>query len=776
MKKQENAGILRLRGGNPPPTPKDYKKGDKPKILGKKVGKRARKTLDTGEGAEKMAESLADALAGSDEGAQSDCTLVSVRSRSRSRSRSNSVSSADSGTRRLWARNRSKRANRLDSERHSVSEGEDSQNPTTTEAEPQRSRGRPPTTGQYVGLAAAQRALNAAKREALELEAEMDLASQAKVARELRVRVRRLSESSSAAEDHNRAAADLSKSVAAQVAIIKDVAAKSGNLKGTYVKALKDAAKEIAEAFEQLSERTTSDETRQLQAANNRLQAEMADLREELARLRKEVESTKRRESPPRETLSPVHMMDTEMPETTQNTRPSSPPPVAKPPRASQSATHLAPDSHDEEFMRAVSLQVGAIVSARLAGLEAEGRLLPAKQLRPALAADKKNQAAPSTASSAVKPTAGSRGPKIIDVTKKPQSTPATGGKKKTAKAAKKNKGGAGIQPQKETPAARELPPAPTSMKEGWNVVASKGSKKKGATPSQPKGKAKASKLKPPRSAAVVLTLQPGAADRGVTYKEVMSEARNKVQLKDLDISGGLRFRRAATGACILEIPGASSGEKADKLADAIKQQIGEDNVRVSRPSKSAEIRVTGLDESVTTEEVVAAVARTGGCTPDSIKVGEIRQSFSGLGAVWVQCPVGAAQKVVSGGRLLVGWVSAQVKLLEKRPLRCYRCFRNGHVSAQCQSATDRSQSCFQCGKDGHKAAQCSAPAHCAECAAAGKPSEHRISSKACTAPKYKNRKTTKAAEVPRVPSQPVPPQATEQAVTEEDSTDMVVG
>ncbi|XP_047998737.1 uncharacterized protein LOC125236086 [Leguminivora glycinivorella] len=599
----------------------------------------------------------------------------------------------------------------------------------------------------------------------------MDLASQAKVARELRVRVRRLSESSSAAEDHNRSAADLSKSVAAQVAT-----SKSGNLKGTYVKALKHAAKDIAEAFEQLSERTTSDETRQLQAANTRLQAEMADLREELARLRKEVESTKRRESPPRETLSPVHMMDTEMPETTQNTRPSTPPPVAKPPRASQSATHLAPDSHDEEFIRAVSLQVGAIVSARLAGLEAEGRLLPAKQLRPALAADKKNQAAPSTASSAAKPTAGSRGPKIIDATKKPQSTPATGGKKKTARAAKKNKGGAGIQPQKETPAARELPPAPTSMKEGWNVVASKGSKKKGATPSQPKGKAKASKLKPPRSAAVVLTLQPGAADRGVTYKEVMSEAKNKVQLADLDISGGLRFRRAATGACILEIPGASSGDKADKLAEAIKQQIGEENVRVSRPSKSAEICVTGLDESVTTEEVVAAVARTEGCTPDSIKVGETRQSFSGLGAVWVQCPVGAAQKVVSGGRLLVGWVSAQVKLLEKRPLRCYRCFRNGHVSAQCQNATDRSQSCFQCGKDGHKAAQCSAPAHCAECAAAGKPSEHRISSKACTAPKYKNKKTTKAAEVPRVPSQLVPPQAIEQAVTEEDPTDMVVG
>ncbi|XP_063617207.1 uncharacterized protein LOC134790368 [Cydia splendana] len=235
-----------------------------------------------------------------------------------------------------------------------------------------------------------------------------------------------------------------------------------------------------------------------------------------------------------------------------------------------------------------------------------------------------------------------------------------------------------------------------------------------------------------------------------------------------MDIPGGLRFRRAATGACILEVPGASSGEKADKLAEAIQQQIGAEKVRVSRPTKTVDIRVTGLDESVSAEEVVAAVTRTGECTVDMVKAGEIRQGFSGLGTVWVQCPIAAAKKIVAGGRLLVGWVSAQVKLLEKRPLRCFRCFRNGHVRAQCQAETDRSESCFQCGKEGHKAAQCTAAPHCAECAAAGKPSEHRISSKACTAPKTagKSRKT-KAADGPQAPSQPVKSPAMEQVATE---------
>lgn len=322
----------------------------------------------------------------------------------------------------------------------------------------------------------------------------------------------------------------------------------------------------------------------------------------------------------------------------------------------------------------------------------------------------------------------------------------------------------------------RVLPPAPTSMEESWTVVASKGSKRRaaqGIAPPQPLGKAKAEKLRAPRSAAVVLTLQPEAVERGVTYRDVIAEARTKVKLTEMDIPGGLRFRRAATGACILEVPGASSGDKADKLAEAIQQQVGMETVRVSRPSKSVDIRITGLDESVSPEEVVAAVASTGECAVDMVKAGEIRQGFSGLGTVLVRCPVLAAKKIVARGRLLVGWVSAQVRLLEQRPLRCFRCFRNGHVSAQCQAETDRSKSCFNCCEEGHKAAQCAAPPHCAECAASGKSSFHRISSKACTTPKTNGKR--KAADGPRAPTQPIQSLATVEAATEEDPT-MVVG
>lgn len=82
-----------------------------------------------------------------------------------------------------------------------------------------------------------------------------------------------------------------------------------------------------------------------------------------------------------------------------------------------------------------------------------------------------------------------------------------------------------------------------------------------------------------------------------------------------------------------------------------------------------------------------------------------------------------------------MGWVSAQVALLEPRPLRCFRCREAGHTGACCTSGVDRSRECFRCGKEGHKAAVCSADPRCSLCAAAGKPAEHITGSQWCKAP-----------------------------------------
>ncbi|KOB64690.1 Retrovirus-related Pol polyprotein from transposon 17.6, partial [Operophtera brumata] len=86
----------------------------------------------------------------------------------------------------------------------------------------------------------------------------------------------------------------------------------------------------------------------------------------------------------------------------------------------------------------------------------------------------------------------------------------------------------------------------------------------------------------------------------------------------------------------------------------------------VSRPTKCAEMRITGMCDSVTPEEVIAAVD----CPRECVKIGSLRCDSWGHSSIWVSCPVAAAQKLGAGGRLLVGWVLAQATLLKLRPMR----------------------------------------------------------------------------------------------------------
>ncbi|KOB66289.1 Gag protein [Operophtera brumata] len=106
------------------------------------------------------------------------------------------------------------------------------------------------------------------------------------------------------------------------------------------------------------------------------------------------------------------------------------------------------------------------------------------------------------------------------------------------------------------------------------------------------------------------------------------------------------RFRQAVTGARMLEVPGEDSGPKADALAAKLRELFDEDILRVTRPVKCAELRVAGLDDSVTETDVMEAIARVGACCPNEVKVAGIRRNAVGLGSAFVRCPVSAAKKV----------------------------------------------------------------------------------------------------------------------------------
>lgn len=56
----------------------------------------------------------------------------------------------------------------------------------------------------------------------------------------------------------------------------------------------------------------------------------------------------------------------------------------------------------------------------------------------------------------------------------------------------------------------------------------------------------------------------------------------------------------------------------------------------VAKPSVKGEMRIIGLDNTVSVEEVISVVAELGKCCGVDIKVGTIRQMANGLGTVWV--------------------------------------------------------------------------------------------------------------------------------------------
>ncbi|XP_063530057.1 uncharacterized protein LOC134741232 [Cydia strobilella] len=631
------------------------------------------------------------------ETAESDASLTAQLSEGRKRQRSSGSETGASPSREASER---------------AEQGKSASGPS------KRGRGRRPTTALHAGLTKAK-----AELLKLKLQTEEDLRAASKKVTQRRLARRPESfGTTSGSDDEDRTAMALNQQVHDSLGLIKNVATKSKNLKGTYIRILNEAVAAIREAVGEMSGRTVSDETRRLAAENARLKAEMAELRKEMGDLRASLEQ--RLEGTRQET-----------------------------------ATSPAREQGDLESN--IVTKVSAMMGARLSALEE--RLLPQQ---------------PTQASTAPVPSKAGSSP--------PRRTPATtnpSGAKRTVKEKKKKEGPKKPPTSVPGPASQVQQPrrqTPVPDSEGrWTTVVKRGKKKTpvgAATTAKPqqrpaplkaqegKGRNKAKAiLRAPRSAAVVLTLQMGAEERGVTYKTVITEAKSKISLAGLGITG-LRFRRAVTGAAILEIPGpaTTSGDKADSLAAKLRETLNEADVRIARPVKCAEMRITGLDDSVSEEELAAAVAKGGGCALDAVNVGRISRTPTGLGTAWVRCPVAAAKKVAEG-RLLVGWASANVKLLESRPLRCYRCLVPGHVRKGCTSEIDRSDQCYRCGQCGHRARDCTAAPHCTLCAAAGKPADHSAGSSTCTTgAKAPKRASQKEASKPSAPGASAPPAAQE--------------
>lgn len=491
------------------------------------------------------------------------------------------------------------------------------------------------------------------------------------------------------------------------VQVIVDIAQKSKHLKGTFVGALKKAAFQIEQAVVALSARTCNDEVEMLRSENDVLRKKVDSLCAEMMQIRTELEKVR---------VERVPALVTQ-----------------------QSG------GKEDELRSTLMRDIGFMMDAKLAGLE--DRLLPEKRLRPPLKAS----------SSSLAPEASG--------CKKPVE-----GKNLNRKASKKASGIAASPKSDSTGNSVPPPRGPERSQEGWNTVVRKGKKKAtnqvskitpaGKSPTslvdstRPHGKVKPKKarnekpkLRAPRSAAVVLTLPSEAAEQGITYDKVLLKAKESVDLAQLGING-LNFRLAVTGARVLEIPGKESGKKADRLAGRLREVLPE-VVKVARPTKCTDLRISGLDDSVEAKDIATAIAEAGQCSQESIKVGPIRVGLFGVGSVLVQCPVVAAKALIARGRLLVGWSSARVQALEPRPLKCFRCFEIGHTGRQCRSQVDRSRNCFRCGQEGHFAATCTGDLQCPLCKEAGRSSNHAPGGRKCARPKKGKRVAIRAPAAP---------------------------
>ncbi|KAL0818654.1 hypothetical protein ABMA28_008007 [Loxostege sticticalis] len=456
-----------------------------------------------------------------------------------------------------------------------------------------------------------------------------------------------------------------------------------------------------------------------LSAENKDLQAQMAVFRGDNARLEEELRNLK---SEMRRSLDahrpPVRLTAAVSTQTSEISTAGS----------SSANDGISDDAAFDAFTASMLRQIGDMIDAKL-----DARLPPAPTVRPPLKTDVEEKAR-------VAPTISAEGNntkprKIKNAATKPlvpvptvtptpaHSISANPSSSAWTEVVKRGKGGKGKgKSQAQAPAAQ---PEKTAQAK---PTTAKGSESK-----------KLPRLRVPKTAAVVLQLDPEAKSQDADFCKLLRDAKAKIDVQEMGLEGRLRTRSSrVTGNRIFEISAkkeegiTEASEKADVLAAAFSGAFPPGLVRVSRPEKLVDVRLSGFDETTTTTDIAEAVAKLGQCPSAQIKVGRITAS----GSVVVRCPVLVAKTLLKTRRVLVGWISARVALLPLRPARCSRCLGSDHGRGNCKSAEDRSSTCMRCGETGHKAAECTGEIRCCLCAEAGVSANHRIGTKNCPRPK----------------------------------------
>ncbi|KMQ91492.1 reverse transcriptase [Lasius niger] len=148
------------------------------------------------------------------------------------------------------------------------------------------------------------------------------------------------------------------------------------------------------------------------------------------------------------------------------------------------------------------------------------------------------------------------------------------------------------------------------SSRQGWSEVVNRKSKNKSQTSIAPRTPARETSKKivtavrrPPKTAAVMIT---GSVEN-FSYADALRKARCSVSLDKLEITK-TKIRKAANGSLLIEVLGPGGAGKAIKLRDEL-HKVLKDEAKVTRPVTKGEIRLIGLHDATSPDEIVGAIA-----------------------------------------------------------------------------------------------------------------------------------------------------------------------
>lgn len=154
---------------------------------------------------------------------------------------------------------------------------------------------------------------------------------------------------------------------------------------------------------------------------------------------------------------------------------------------------------------------------------------------------------------------------------------------------------------------------------------------------------------------------------------------------------------------------------KTSEVLAVAKQTMG---AEVIIKTNAVAVEIRELDEDITKEELVSHISDilSAPIAPGNVKA--LKPSFGGKMMAVVLLPAPAANQLVSGPRLRIGWSSCKT-IIRVPVIRCQRCLDFGHKRNTC-SGPDRSNKCTNCWEMGHQRKDCEAEAHCGLCVEEG--------------------------------------------------------